>query len=128
MSGLVIGVMLIASLLLVHFQMRAQPMPKRRPLNIDTGLPLPEAGQASTVFSLTALFGAYFGIYLVLGLPALAGLAFGTALGLVLTRYWIIKQRAPTFEVFLLRVLRGNVGNATVFGITLAGVQCAYAT
>lgn len=128
MPGVLIAVVLIASLLLVHFSMRAQPLPLRRPLNVDHGLPLPEAGQASTVFSLTALFGAYFGIYLLLGLPALAGLAFGTALGLLLIRRWIAGHKGLTFEAFLSRILRGDVGNVTVFGLTLCGIQCAYAT
>jgi hypothetical protein len=126
--GLFIAVLLIASLLLVHFSMRAQPLSRRRPLNVDAGLPLPEAGQASTVFSLTALFGAYFGIYLVLGIPALAGLAFGTALGLILIRRWIKTQRATTFEQFLTSILSGQAGNVTVFGMALAGIQCTYAT
>jgi len=127
-AGLLIAVLLIASLLLIHFSMRALPMPRWRPLNVDRGLPLPEVGQASTVFSLTALFGAYFGIYLLLGLPALAGLAFGTALGLLVIRSWIGRRSTPNFEAFLSRVLQGPPGNAAVFGFALSAVQCAYAT
>jgi len=126
--GILIATLLIASLLLVHFSMRAQPMSRRRPLDVDAGLPLPEAGQASTVFSLTALFGAYFGVYLVLGIPALAGLAFGTALGLVLIRRWIKAHHATTFEEFLISALSGPASNVAVFGFTLAGIQCIYAT
>src|SRR3954469_15018638 len=60
--------------------------------------PLPEVGQASTVFSLTALFGAYFGIYIFLGLPALAGVACGTVLGLFVIRNWIQKHHFESFE------------------------------
>jgi Na+/proline symporter len=127
MPGLFIAVLLIASLLLVHFSMRARPMARECPLDVDEGLPLPEAGQASSVFSLTALFGAYFGIYLVLGLPALAGLACGTVLGLALIRHWIRTRSAATFEGFLLEILQGKPGNATAFGLALAAVQCAFA-
>lgn len=128
MPGLLVGIILIASLLLVHFSLRAQPLPKDYPLDVDEGLPLPEAGQASTVFSLTALFGAYFGIALLLGLPALTGLAFGTALGLFLIRYWIGIHRPKTFESFLFGILRGSTRNATVYTLAISSVQWAYAT
>ena len=101
MPGLVVAVLLISSLLLVHLSLRARPMPKERPLDVDEGLPLPELCQSSTVFSLTALFGAYFGIALALGLPALIGLAFGTVLGLFLIQYWIDKKQPERFETFL---------------------------
>jgi Na+/proline symporter len=126
--GLLVAILLIASLLLVHFSLRAQPLPPDFPLDVDEGLPLPEAGQASTVFSLTALFGAYFGIALLLGLPALIGIAFGTALGLLLVRYWIDRHRPKKFETFLSEILEGNKGNAAVYALAIAGVQCAYAT
>jgi hypothetical protein len=128
MPGLVIGILLMASLLLVHFSTRTQPMPKITPLNVDAGLPLPEAGQASTVFSLTALFGAYFAIYSVLGLPALSGLAVGTVLGLFLIRYWINKHNSKTFEEFLISVISGPKSNINIFVFFVAGVQLAYAT
>ena len=127
MPGLLVAVLLIASLLLVHFSLRTQPMPKERPLNVDEGLPLPEVGQASTVFSLTALFGAYFGIALLLGLPALTGLAVGTALGLLLIRYWINLNGPKRFEDFLFGILKGHKGNAVVYALAVSGIQCAYA-
>jgi len=92
------------------------------------GLPLPEAGQASTVFSLTALFGAYFGISLLLGLPALLGLVLGTALGLLLIRFWIDTYKPETFEAFLFGILKGGKQNATVYGMAICAVQLAYAT
>lgn len=128
MPGLLVAVLLISSLLLVHFSIRARPLPKDRPLDVDEGLPLPEAGQASTVFSLTALFGAYFGIALVLGLPALSGLAFGTVLGLFLIRYWVDRDKPKRFETFLFGLLKGNERNAVVYALVISFVQCAYAT
>jgi hypothetical protein len=127
LSGLLIAALLIGSLLLVHFSVRAQPMPARHPLNVDEGLPLPEAGQASTVFSLTALFGAYFGILLILGLPALLGIALGTVVALFVIRGWILKFEARTFEEFLLRVLDGDSKNMVVFTVVVSAVQCGYA-
>ena len=102
-------------------------MPPNCPLDVDEGLPLPEAGQASTVFSLTALFGAYFGIALLLGLPALLGLAFGTALGFFLIRTWIDKHKPERFEPFLFGLLKGSDGNAAIYALFICGVQCAYA-
>lgn len=102
-------------------------MPKKRPLDVDEGLPLPEAGQASTVFSLTALFGAYFGIALVLGLPALIGLAFGTVLGLFVIRFWIVRRKTERFEPFLFGLLEGKERNAVVYALVISLVQCVYA-
>lgn len=128
MAGLVVGATLIASLLLVHFSLRARPMSKTRPLDVDSGLPLPEAGQASTVFSLTALFGAYLGVYLLLGLPALAGLASGTVFGLWFLNHWIERSGAQTFEDFALQVLGISSENSTALALGLAGIQCAFAT
>lgn len=127
MPGLVIAILLIASLLLVHFSMQTRPMPARHPLDVDQNLPLPEIGQASTVFSLTALFGAYFGIYIILGLPALGGVACGTVLGLFIIRHWIHKQQPGTFEEFLQNILQGSGLNGEVFALFTAVTQGAYA-
>jgi hypothetical protein len=125
--GLLVAALLIASLLLVHFSVSERPMSVRRPLDVDDGLPLPEAGQASTVFSLTALFGAYFGVHLVLGLPALIGIACGTVAGLFIIRRWIQLHQSRSFEEFLLSMFRGASRNAAVFAVSVSVVQCAYA-
>ena len=127
MPALLVAALLIGSLLLVHFSVRAQPMPAQRPLDVDKGLPLPEAGQASTVFSLTALFGAYLGILLILGIPALIGVAFGTVISLFVIRGWIVNSRSHSFEDFMQRVLDGDSGNSAVFAIVVSAVQCGYA-
>jgi len=136
MAGLVVAALLGLSLFIVHFSLRARPMPKDHPLNVDDGLPLPELAQSSTVFSLTGLFGAYLGIAIALGLPALTGLAFGTVLGLFIVRYWIdstLKRADPSgkkrFETFLFRLLESKgKRNATAYAFMLAGAQCVYAT
>lgn len=128
MSILLVAGFLISSLLLAYYSRRVRPMPVERPLDVDEHLPLPEFGQASTVFSLTALFGAYFGIALVLGLPALIGLAFGTVLGLFLIHYWIEQHKPDRFETFLLGLLKGNERNAAVYFLMISAVQCIYAT
>jgi len=127
MAGILVAALLVSSLLLVHFSMRSRPLDAKRPLDEDHGLPWPEAGQASTVFSLTALFGAYFGITLILGLPALLGLAFGTVSGLILTARLIKKRNQDSFEEFLQSVLKARGDNAIVFGVLLAGMQCCFA-
>lgn len=101
-------------------------MPARHPLNVDLGLPLPEIGQASTVFSLTALFGAYLGIYIVLGIPALAGIAFGTVAGLFAIRIWVRKFQISSFEDFLVSVFSGD-RNGGMFAVVVSAAQCAYA-
>src|ERR1041385_5881661 len=126
MPGLVVAVILGTSLLLVHFTLRSQPMPPKRPLNVDDNLPLPWLAQTSAVFSLTALFGGYFGVAVALGLPALTGLACGTVLGLFIVRRWIIStlggtQRGRSFEEFLSRVLAADKSNRVVYVIFIAG-------
>jgi len=126
LPGLWIGLLLVSSLLLVHFSGRTRPL-AARPLNVDHGLPLPEIGQASTVFSLTALFGAYFGIYLILGLPALSGVAFGSVVGLFVIRSWINNHQANSFEQFLEKMLQNGNSNSDVLGFFVSAAQCAYA-
>jgi Na+/proline symporter len=127
LSGLAVAVLLISSLLLAHFSIRAQPMRRSKPLDVDEGLPLPEVSQASTVFSLTALFGAYFGIFVVLGLPALAGLACGTVFSLFTIRYWIRELDPESFEHFLMRVFNRGSRNGIVLAILLSLIQCSFA-
>jgi hypothetical protein len=127
LSGLAVAVLLISSLLLAHFSIRAQPMRRSKPLDVDSGLPLPEVSQASTVFSLTALFGAYFGIFVVLGLPALGGVACGTVLSLFTIRYWIRSLNPRSFEEFLLRVFNSGNRNGVVLAVLLSLIQCSFA-
>lgn len=132
MPGMVVAVILAVSLLLVHFTLRSQPMPPKHPLNVDDHLWLPWLAQTSAVFSLTALFGGYFGIAVALGLPALAGLACGTVLGLFIVRHWINSTLGDspderTFEYFLSRILDGDKANRTAYVVFIAGALCAYA-
>src|SRR5579864_402931 len=108
--------------------MRNKPMPVPHPLDVDEGLPLPEAGQASTLFSLTGLFGAYLGIYLILGVPALLGLASGTASGLLLVRNWLRNQKAGSFEGALEGFFADSNQNGVLLGLLLIATQCGYAT
>lgn len=133
MPGLIVAVVLGFSLLLVHYTLRSQPMPSARPLNVDEHLPLPWLAQTSTVFSLTALFGGYFGVAVALGLPAVTGLAFGTVLGLFIVKHWIdstmrATQHEGRFEDFLSQILVGDPTNRMVYVLALAGCQCLFAT
>src|SRR5829696_8623633 len=127
MAGVIVAATLIASLLLVHFSLQWRPLPHSKPLDVDYGLPLPEVAQASTVFSLTALFGAYLGIYLLLGIPALLGLGVGTTAGLLVIRRWIGKRHPSTFEAYLEAVLGDQQRNAEVLAFSLAIIQCGFA-
>ena len=126
MAGVIVAAALIGSLLLVHFSLQWWPLPHSKPLDVDYGLPLPEVAQASTVFSLTALFGAYLGIYLLLGIPALLGLGAGTTAGLLVIRRWIGKHPSK-FETYLEAVLGDKRRNAEVLAFSLALVQCGFA-
>src|ERR1043165_4952508 len=132
MPGFIVAVVLGFSLLLVHITLRSQPMPASRPLDVDEHLPLPWLAQTSTVFSLTALFGGYFGVAVALGLPAVTGLACGTVLGLFIVRRWINSTLGKTqgerrFEHFLFKILAGDKSNRAVYVLAIAGIQCVYA-
>ncbi|HUP62424.1 MAG TPA: hypothetical protein VNA69_18610 [Thermoanaerobaculia bacterium] len=64
-------------------------------------MPFPAAGQASTVFSLTALFGAYYGIFLVLGVYAVIGLSIGSVLALIAIRRSVLHAAEERYEHYL---------------------------
>lgn len=126
MAGALIAGLLFVSILLVHFSTRARPIPRDKPLDVDDGLPLPEAGQASTVLSLTALFGGYLGIYLFVGVAGLAGLVVGTVLALLAIDRWIARFAMPTFDAFLSRVF-GASKPVVALAWLLIGIQIVYA-
>lgn len=132
MPGFIVAVVLGFSLLLVHLTLRSQPMPSARPLDVDENLPLPWLAQTSTVFSLTALFGGYFGVAVALGLPAVTGLACGTVLGLFAVRRWIVSTlqaaNQTRFEDFLSNILSGDTTNRSVYALGLIACQCLFAT
>jgi hypothetical protein len=132
MPGFIVAVVLGFSLLLVHITLRSQPMPSARPLDVDENLPLPWLAQTSTVFSLTALFGGYFGVAVALGLPAVTGLACGTVLGLFAVRRWIVSTlraaKQTRFEDFLSKILSGDPTNRSVYALGLIACQCLFAT
>ena len=123
MPGFIVAVVLGFSLLLVHLTLRSQPMPSARPLNVDENLPLPWLAQTSTVFSLTALFGGYFGVAVALGLPAVTGLACGTVVGLSLLGVGLFQRCKATnqtrFEDFLSKILSGDETNRSVYALAL---------
>lgn len=127
MAGILIASLLVASLLLVHLSLKWQPLPPAKPLDVDSGLPLPEVGQASTVFALTALFGAYLGIYLFLGLPALAGLATGTVCALLLIQRWMRSRKSDSFEGYIDQALGVEPRNGYTFALSLSATQCGFA-
>lgn len=95
-----VGLFLIATLLFVHFSTKAAPLRRARPLDVDE-VPFPAAGQASTVFSLTALFGAYYGMFLVLGFYALLGLVVGSMLALLVIRTSVMHAPESRYEPYL---------------------------
>lgn len=101
MIGLAVGLFLIASLLLAHLWVRTEPLKRESPLDVDANLPSPWAGHASSIFSLTALFGAYLAVLVVLGPSALIGVALGGIASLIIIRNAIRRSGANSFEEFL---------------------------
>ncbi|HEX7152263.1 MAG TPA: hypothetical protein VF618_12315 [Thermoanaerobaculia bacterium] len=101
MTPLLVGLFLIGLMVLANFWSSARTFDEARPLDVDDDLPWPEAAQASSVFSLTALYTAYLSVALLIGLPALTGVAIGTVLVLVLLRRAIERSGATNFEQFV---------------------------
>lgn len=112
-----VAVALVGSILAVDYWIRREPLDQDEPLNVDLRLPLPWAGYASSVFSLTALYGSYLGIYILLGSSALVGLALGSILGLVWLDRKISKTSETSFDQFLKsrRFSIGRVSNSAHF-------------
>lgn len=103
--AVLVGFFFIGTLLFVHYSTRAAPLPEARPLDVDE-VPFPVAGQASTVFSLTALFGAYYGMLIILGAWALLGLVAGTIVALISIRYVTLNTPEERYESFIFGRLR----------------------
>jgi hypothetical protein len=105
MAPALIGFFLILTLLYVSFFFRTHPLDRERPLDTDDQLPFPAAGQASSIFSLSALFGAYLGMFVFLDPAVILGVVTGGVTSLVLVRWAIRKSEKETFEGFLTWVL-----------------------
>lgn len=128
MISLAVGLMLVLSLLLVNIWIRGQPLSASNPLDVDETLPLPWAGYASTIFSLTALFGSYFAILVILGPVAMAGLAIGSIVGLILIKGAVDKSPSASFHEFLLsRRFSLNADNNSFFLGMLMVMQLGFA-
>ena len=99
-TAISVGLFLASTLLVVHFtSTRHNPLKTYRPLD-DDDVPFPAAGQASTVFSLSVLFGCYAGIFLLVGAAAIVGVTAGTATALFLI-YLTRGNHREGYESFL---------------------------
>jgi hypothetical protein len=107
MVAYVVAVFFMVALALVVTRQKER---LKRPLD-DDAVPFPAAGQASTIFSLTALFAAYTGIFVIIGACAVAGLAAGSATALVLIAR-ARRSEKGSYEGFL--ESRENVSSETL--------------
>jgi len=121
-----VGLFLIALLLFAHYS--ASNKKKSLKLDIDEDLPFPAAGQGSSIFSLTALFGAYLAILFVVGIIAVLGLVTGTILGLSLIRNRSLKCKEHSFQQFLLDHFNTNNKSNVIFISLMAITQILFAT
>ena len=97
------------------------------PLDIDARIPFPEAGQGSSIFSLTALFGPYLAMFLLLGLPSIIGMVIGSLLGLYKLRLFITKSDATSFHDLLCNVFDSKLKSNRVLLILIACTQIGFA-
>src|SRR5258706_9119372 len=100
-NGLILGCFLLSILLIVHFSSQRRPLASSAPLDVDDNLPAPWAGYASSVFSLSGIFGAFLGILLILGWSAMLGILLGVIGALFMIRSAITRSNPKTFEDFL---------------------------
>ncbi|MBK8945411.1 MAG: hypothetical protein IPM32_09100 [Ignavibacteriae bacterium] len=121
-----VGLFLIALLLFAHYSVTNKK--KSLKLDIDEDLPFPAAGQGSSIFSLTALFGAYLAILFVVGILAVLGLVVGTILGLSLIRYRSIKYKENSFQKFLFEHFNTKDKSNVIFISLIAITQILFAT
>ena len=121
-----VGLFLIALLLYAHYSVSNKK--KSLKLDIDDDLPFPAAGQGSSIFSLTALFGAYLAILFIVGIIAVLGLVIGTILGLYLIRTRSIKYKEHSFQKFLLEHFNTNNKSNVIFISLIAITQILFAT
>ena len=120
MTPLFIGLSLIVLMLVVHRWTEGRALEAARPLNVDEGLPFPDLAQASSIFSLTALYTAYVTITLILGVPALVGLAIGGIAALVSIRGVIRRSSATSFEELVMSHLVATESGRTVVYVMIA--------
>src|ERR1035437_8710369 len=124
MIAYAVAVYFIVVLLIVFFGSKTRPLAPTAPLD-DDAVPFPAAGQASSIFSLTALFGAYTGIFLLVGLDAVIGLAAGSTAALLLIRRAGEKQ-ACSYETFL-AAREGSSPETKALGSFLVIMQLGFA-
>jgi Na+/proline symporter len=126
MTPLLVGLSLIILMLLVHTWMQSQELNPTRPLDVDDGLPFPELAQASSVFSLTALYTAYLTMAVVLGLPALCGVVLGGVLSLVAIRSIMAASTAERYEELLMSRCFSSANGVAVMYVAI-GAQIGFA-
>jgi len=128
MNGFILALFLIATLLVARrWPQRTQRLHSANPLDVDDGIPFPEAGQGSSVFSLTALFGPYLAMALLFGVASLVGLACGSVIGLLYVHRTIRQSRIKSFEDFLLKTFPHGNSSAQFFLILLSVTHLAFA-
>ena len=101
MKAFVLTSVLVGLLFWVHLHTPNLNSRGRSVIDEDDDLPLPWLGHASSVFSLTALFGTYLAILLLFGLSAAGGLTVGSVLALFYLRSVCLASEEDCFDSFL---------------------------
>ncbi len=128
MNGFILTIFLIATLLVARcWPSRTEKLRSKSPLDVDDGIPFPEAGQASSVFSLTALFGPYLVMALLLGIASLLGLAVGSVVGLIFVYKTIKNSKTTSFEDFLSRRLEAATSSGRFILILVSITHLGFA-
>jgi len=126
-EGPAIALVLLVVYIAAQVAVRNRPLTATGPLDVDEHLTYPAASQASSVFSLNALFGAYLGLFWLLGLPVLVGLALGSLGALAFLRSILRSSGKERFEDYLAELLNWERDGARLL---LAGLvvltQLAY--
>jgi hypothetical protein len=129
LAAALIALFLIVTLLIARqWPAARQPLSRLAPLDRDFGMPFPEAGQGSSVFSLTALFGPYLALAVVIGPSAILGLGTGTVSGLLMVRHIVSRHTSQSFQGALLRRFDTTTRAGCYFLLLIAVTQLGFAT
>ena len=112
-----IGVFLLGLLAYTHILWNSKEKPSL--VDVDKGLPFPAIGQGSTIFSLSALFGAFLGVFTLVGYVALLSATIGAICGLLYLKNQIKKMKGSSFHDCMVRVVQLNKGNRSFIKLVI---------
>ena len=120
MAITIAGILILMLIIAKSWPKQPEPLAESHPLDIDANIPFPEAGQGSSIFSLTALFGPYLVLFLYFGLPSTMALGIGTILGLFLIQREVKQYSTISFQLFIQNKFVTPSGQKSLFLVCIS--------